>query len=81
MAGYKLLYIDGSNILDLLRYATDTYTTNMVRVMTLFLGFSWINGFEWACPLCGCGCGPMGLSLLYDFCPIFHELIGHLLLN
>jgi hypothetical protein len=68
MAGYKLLYIDGSKILELLRYATDTYTTDfhglMVRVMTFFLGFSWTYGFEWACPLCGCGCGPYGFVIV-----------------
>jgi hypothetical protein len=38
MAGYKFLSIDDSNIPELLRYATDTYTTLMVIVMTLFLG-------------------------------------------
>jgi hypothetical protein len=27
--------------------------------------------FEWACPLCGCGHGSLGLSLLYDFRPVF----------
>jgi hypothetical protein len=40
--GYKVLSIDDSNIPELLRYATDTYTTDcyglMVIVMMLFLG-------------------------------------------
>jgi hypothetical protein len=42
MAGYKFLSIYDSNIPELLRYATDTYTMDcyglMVIVMTLFLG-------------------------------------------